>query len=672
MIGAVTRETPALVSPNGIAGLTFGDPVEAVNRVAAQLTDGDPSNGEADVIIAEYHEGAGAGTLDDATLEEELALTGSAFAEIVTQTSAEVDAIFNGHTHKVYAWDAQVPGATDGATRAVLQTGSYGENIGQVVLTYDSATDATTTNVNRNVARSTASDVDLIAAYPAVSDVDDIVVAARAAAAIVGNEPVGAVTSDITRACIDGAAPCVEDRSAPSALGSLVANSLRESLPSELRGSAQIGVVNPGGMRDNLRLDEDGVITYAEANAVLPFLNNLWTTTLTGAQFTTVLEQQWQTNADGTIPSRPFLALGLSDNVSYTYDADRAAGDRVTGVFVDGQPIDANASYVIGSFNFLLTGGDNFREFTQGTNTRDSGLVDRDAWIDYITANSPLSPSFAASQATVTGLPAAAVDAGDTLNLSVSNVDITSLGAPKNTEFTLNWVGSTASLGTASVDENGVFAVTVTVPADAAPNSVLELTSTATGTVVRVAISVTAAAVTPEPTPGTLPESGGPIGLTPETSDPTSTVVPSFIAVSAGLDALTAAVEDASTSDRGSYAAGASVSIHVGEQYAGRFVSVWLRSIPVNLGWHQVSPGGFVTVTIPEGTAAGSHRLIVQDTTGAVIGWTEIEVAPAGATLAALPNTGVDSTPLLFSGAFLLLLGAALMLKRRRTGLEQI
>ena len=36
---------------------------------------------------------------------------------------------------------------------------------------------------------------------------------------------------------------------------------------------------------------------------MLPFVNNLWTTTLTGAQFKTMLEQQWQTLPDGTIPS---------------------------------------------------------------------------------------------------------------------------------------------------------------------------------------------------------------------------------------------------------------------------------------------------------------------------------------------------------------------------------
>ena len=58
VVGAVTEETKSLVSPAGIADLTFGNPVTAVNRVAGELSDGDPANGEADVIIAAFHAGA--------------------------------------------------------------------------------------------------------------------------------------------------------------------------------------------------------------------------------------------------------------------------------------------------------------------------------------------------------------------------------------------------------------------------------------------------------------------------------------------------------------------------------------------------------------------------------------------------------------------------------------
>ncbi len=67
-VGVVTEETPTLVTPSGIADVDFGDPVEALNRVTAQLQDGDPANGEADVVVGLVHEGASAGTPDGATL----------------------------------------------------------------------------------------------------------------------------------------------------------------------------------------------------------------------------------------------------------------------------------------------------------------------------------------------------------------------------------------------------------------------------------------------------------------------------------------------------------------------------------------------------------------------------------------------------------------------------
>ena len=57
-VGAVTEELPSLVSPAGIEDISVGSPVEAANRVADQLRDGDESNGEADIVILLVHEGA--------------------------------------------------------------------------------------------------------------------------------------------------------------------------------------------------------------------------------------------------------------------------------------------------------------------------------------------------------------------------------------------------------------------------------------------------------------------------------------------------------------------------------------------------------------------------------------------------------------------------------------
>lgn len=502
-VGVVTEETPTLVTPSGIEGLEFGDPVEAINRVTDDLLDGDAANGEADMVVALAHDGAGAGTPDGSTLEEEIA-AGGPFAALVQDTDPRVAAIFTGHTHKQYAWDAPVPGV-EGETRPIIQTGNYGEFLGHVSLTVDTESFDVTGYTVENVARTDTPADELIATYPAVAEVDSIVSAALDEAEEIGAQPIGEVTADVTTAFAGGTytdgvytGGNRDDRASESALGNLVANSLRDSLASDERGGAEIGVVNPGGLRNELYFGEDGIITYAEANAVLPFVNNLWTITLTGAQLDTLLEEQWQTDADGDRPSRPYLALGLSDNVAYTVataDPNATPGDNVSSITIDGVPVDPAAEYRIATFSFLISGGDNFRIFTEGTDGRDSGLVDRDAWIEYIEAASPITPSFARTRTVAETLPGP-VEAGASTDVGLAGLDLTSLGSPQNTDVETFLVpvggdaGDGVSLGTAPVAD-GATSTSVTLPADTAPGAYqLLVQASPSGTTARMPVTV--------------------------------------------------------------------------------------------------------------------------------------------------------------------------------------
>ncbi|WP_051441752.1 ExeM/NucH family extracellular endonuclease [Arthrobacter sp. H14] len=499
VIGAVTQETPSLVSPNGISMLEFGDPVEAVNRVAQEIE----AAGLADVIIAAYHEGASAGTLAESTLEEEVA-AGGAFASIVNETSPLVDAMFTGHTHKQYAWDAPVPGEP-GETRPIVQTGSYGAFIGQIELTIDTATGEVTAYEARNAPQTETPAEELIATYPAVAEVDTIVDAALEQAEIIGSRPVASVTADITTAFSGPEGERTrDDRGSESALGHLVADALLETLSPDQLGAAEIGVTNPGGLRAELCDSEagvpspegdlcdgnsDGVITFMEANNVLPFVNNLWTTTLTGAQVKTMLEQQWQPDD----ASRPFLALGLSENVAYTYDPTRAQGDRILSVTVNGEPLDPERGYRIGTFSFLAQGGDNFTVFTEGTDTKDSGLVDREAWIAYLEASSPVSPDFSRRGVVVQNAPES-VQAGQEVSFEVSKLDLASLGAPDLKELVIEHVpasGEPSTVGTYPVVD-GAATVTFTATAEMA-EGYFTASTPVSGTMVRLPLTVSAA-----------------------------------------------------------------------------------------------------------------------------------------------------------------------------------
>lgn len=70
------------------------------------------------------------------------------------------------------------------------------------------------------------------------------------------------------------------------------------------------------------------------------------------------------------------------------------------------------------------------------------------------------------------------------------------------------------------------------------------------------------------------------------------------------------------------------ISVNVGEDMAGEWVSVWAHSTPTSLGdWVQVAADGTVTATVSEALPAGNHRIVVQDVDDRVIGWTGTTVA---------------------------------------------
>lgn len=480
IIGAVTQETPGLVSPAGVAGYDFTDPVDAVNEVAQRLSDGDASNGEADIIVASYHEGA---PLSNAPIEENLA--SAVFDKIVNQTDASVDAIFNAHSHRTYAYDAPVPGV-DGATRPVVQAGEYAGNIAQVVLTLDAENNVTLAESSIVPTLAEAAIPADIASDPRLAQIRDIVADAVAQADILGSVEIGLIEGDITRAKQfdeSGAVTVADDRANASALGDMVATSMVDSIASTGR-DVDFAVMNPGGLRADM-IDEDGIVTYKDAADVLPFANNLSVATLTGADVKALLEQQWQRTAAGEVPSRPFLQLGLSDGLTYTFDSERAEGDRITGIHLWGTPIDPAATYQVAAPTFLTAGGDNFHAFNNASSIADTGLIDLDAFVAWIEAKTEVEGALRADTARnnfeVKGFPLDAPLACGTAttftvqNFQLGSVDAVPAGALVATAYVVDLASgeeSSVEVGRAAVaeGENSVD-LEITIPADFATDT---------------------------------------------------------------------------------------------------------------------------------------------------------------------------------------------------------
>lgn len=486
-VGAVTEELPSLVTPAGIASLDIGPVVPAVNRVAAQLSDGDDANGEADVVVLLVHEGP-------ATADIAASTDDSVFGQIVSGTSADVDVIFSGHTHQKFAHQIAVPGV-EGATRPVVQSGQYGENLAHVTLTVDPE--------SGDVVSSEAAIVPLTAGaptgaglYPADPEVAAIVADAVGVANVEGAVSLGQITADLNRARqADG----TENRGGESTLGNLVAD-VQLWATQEL--GTQIAFMNPGGLRANLTYastgasDPDGNVTFREAATVQPFANTLVTMTLTGDQVVSVLEEQWQPAG----ASRPFLKLGVA-GLTYTYDPTAAAGDRISEVMVGDTPLDLAGSYKVVVNSFLASGGDNFATLALGSAKADSGRVDLQAFVDYFAANTPISPDLAqrAVGVQVVDLPADGYAAGDTVTVNLSSLAF-SAGETQPTEVTLATGGTT--LGTFPIDptvvnttdEVGRAAATFTVPSGLTGETFTVTASTSTGTAASFTLPLAAVA----------------------------------------------------------------------------------------------------------------------------------------------------------------------------------
>ena len=484
-VGAITEEMPSLVSPTGIAGLQFRDIATEVNAVSAMLSDGDVTNGEADVVVVLVHDGAASPDLASAT--------GTGYGDLLANADANIDAIISGHTHQVYA---QQLGGT-----WVTQSAQYGEQMGQLTFTVNRVTGA--------VSVATAQNIDLVSSAGVGrctpdAGVQAIVNKALVDAKVLGAVKVGRITADFNRAqhqvknATTGLLEISENRGGESTVGNFIAD---VQLWAAQQAGADIAVINPGGIRANLRYaasgsEGAGVVTYEEAANVQSFANTVMVTKLTGAQVLTMLEQQWQPAG----ASRPFLKLGVSDGLDYSYDPTAAAGSRILEATLDGVALNPAGVYTVAANSFLMGGGDNFAVFKRGTGTRDIGWVDLDAMVQYFKASAwPVAPDYGQRAIGVDWVtdPAAVYSAGDPLTVKLSSLSF-STSEPKPTSLTVSLGG--VALGAvpvdnayvATTDEIGRATVDVLVPAGIGGLVDLVVTDAVTGTALTFQVTVAA------------------------------------------------------------------------------------------------------------------------------------------------------------------------------------
>lgn len=440
-IGAVTEELPMIVTPSGIAELETRNIVDSVNAAAAALRDGDERNGEADVLVLLVHEGAATTGLESITPDSPL-------GRIAYGADPGIAAIVSAHSHLAYNHVIQ--------GRPVVAAGKYGEDLGRMRFRVDAVTKELLSVTNEVVAL-TANGAPL---FPAKPEVQRIVDAATRDAEVLGDRQVGTVTADFRRARqSDG----TENRGGESTASNFVAEVMRWST------GADIALMNPGGVRDDLRFnfERGGAVSYRDVARVLPFANTLVTRALTGAQLADVLEQQWQP-ASSSLSVR---TLGLSAGLSYTYDPNAQQGFRITEVRLRGEVLRPDTVLTVAANPLLAGGGDNFSAMMAGTPPRDTGKIDTEAMVDWFAQHGTAVPSLKkqAMGISVTDPPSSGFVAGESVTVAVSSLVFTAgESLPSRVVLSLDGVAlASAAIDPTIVDgtgESGRASLSFTVP----------------------------------------------------------------------------------------------------------------------------------------------------------------------------------------------------------------
>ncbi|GAA2036441.1 hypothetical protein GCM10009819_21310 [Agromyces tropicus] len=473
-VGAVTDELPSLVSPAGIASIDVGAPVDAANRVADQLSDGDEGNGEADIVVLLVHEGAATTSVESATDPN------SRFGQIVLGADDNIDAIVSGHTHLAYNH------VIDG--RPVISSGQYGEKFSNMEITYNVKSGKIARMKNTIYDMSVVTNNVREYFYAPDPAIVPIVAEATAVAKELGSVVLGDASANFGRAVTVDPATVTsfpENRGGESVLGNFVADVQEWALNVDGTRDVQITFMNPGGLRADLA---SGEVTYAEAAAVQPFANTLVSMDLTGAQIKSVLEEQWQPSG----ASRPFLKLGVNEEFTYTYDPTAAAGSHITDMWLDGVAIDPAATYSVGVNSFLASGGDNFATLADGLNKADSGKIDLESMVDWFDTFGTATPDLK-QRAVGVHLPGGtSVSAGASVTVDLSSLDF-SRDEPDADIAVVSHEG--VDLGSSPIDtsffadplerpydEIGRASVTFSVPAGASGPTTFVVTVPSTGT----------------------------------------------------------------------------------------------------------------------------------------------------------------------------------------------
>jgi 2',3'-cyclic-nucleotide 2'-phosphodiesterase (5'-nucleotidase family) len=140
-------------------------------------------------------------------------------------------------------------------------------------------------------------------------------------------------------------------RSQETTMGNLVADAMKKAV------GADIAIANGGGIRGDTQYPAGAKLTRKHILTELPFGNKTVMIELTGAQVKEALENGVSKieEAQGRFPQ--------VSGIAFVVDKTKPAGERVSDIKANGQPLDEAATYKVATNDYMAGGGDGYAVF---------------------------------------------------------------------------------------------------------------------------------------------------------------------------------------------------------------------------------------------------------------------------------------------------------------------
>lgn len=332
IFGLTTPETAFKTHPKNVDGLTFENPIERAQDMVNTLRD------HVDVLICIGHLGEDEGSIYT--------------SKKVIEAVDGIDLFVDGHSHTTK------PNGEMINDTLLVQTGSYDANLGVVDLTVTGG--KVVTSSAKLITAAEAADV---AEDPAVLEVIADVQAA--------NDLITQVKVGETSVKLEGTRELV--RTGETNLGNIITNAMLYET------GAQIAITNGGGIRDSI---QEGDITKGDVITVLPFGNYIITLDVKGSDIIKALENG-VTDYPAAKGAFPHVA-----GISFTFDPEKPAMERVTSVTFNGMPLDPDKYYSVATNDFMAAGGDEYTSLGASAQTGEYAALD-EALIKYLEVVDP-------------------------------------------------------------------------------------------------------------------------------------------------------------------------------------------------------------------------------------------------------------------------------------------